>query len=258
MDILNMLNAFNETKTPIKPENIETDDVTLPFLIPIIHNEVSKVAKFVDIKENMINFKTVGRIKQAISKIKNRDIDLVIDSNGGDVCAVKMICETLMMYKKKHPSNKIRAYVMYTALSGATLISLCADELYLSDYAHLGLVDPHVLDVSKYDILNLMNKKESAWDISYIIESKIINSFELIKKLLDTIIDNNTKYTSNKTIIIETLTDGKVHSAGFTIDDLEKIGIKRDGDIPERIYTFFEEQKNQIEKKADFVTKLLT
>jgi hypothetical protein len=190
--------------------------------------------------------------------LKNRDIDLVIDSNGGDVCAVKMICETLITYRKKNTENKIRAYVMYTALSGATLIALCADELYLSDYAHLGLVDPQVFDVSKYDIANLMTKKDSAWDISYIIESKIANASELIDKLLDKIINNNIKYNPTKDLIIKNLTEGKVHGAGFTVDDLKSIGIRPDGDIPERIYKFFEQQKIKNEKKADFVTKMLT
>ncbi len=235
---------------PVKKENV---------VIPIIHNEVSQLSKYLDIKEPQINFKTLTRVKDIIYDTKNKDIDLLIDSNGGEINAAKMICDTLMTYKKLFPENKIRAYVEYSALSAATLIALCADELYLSDYAHMGLVDPQVFGFSNKELNEATYQKgSSCWDITHALKIRSDFNTKLIKRLLNNILSKNSKYSSRKNDIIENLIDGEVHGAGFTVDDLESFGISRDGTVPDEIAVKFEANKTEHQtRNTNLITSLI-
>lgn len=235
---------------PVKKENV---------VIPIIHNEVSQLSKYLDIKEPQINFKTLTRVKDIIYDTKNKDIDLLIDSNGGEINAAKMICDTLMTYKKLYPENKIRAYVEYSALSAATLIALCADELYLSDYAHMGLVDPQVFGFSNKELNEATYQKgSSCWDITHALKIRSDFNTKLIKRLLNNILSKNSKYSSRKDDIIENLVDGEVHGAGFTVDDLESFGISRDDHVPDEIAVKFEESRyKHKETNTNLITSLI-
>lgn len=67
------------------------------------------------------------------------DLDLIIDSGGGDIgMAVKIaeICE--------HYSHKFTVIVPFLAKSAATIIALSADDLILGKVGELGPIDPQV------------------------------------------------------------------------------------------------------------------
>jgi hypothetical protein len=69
----------------------------------------------------------------------NSDIDLVIESPGGDPNAAETLVHTLLS-KTRH----LRVVVPQAAKSAATLISLAADEIMMSDTSELGPIDPQV------------------------------------------------------------------------------------------------------------------
>ena len=243
--IMNVLN------TPISNEE-KTEENTETVIIPIIHNEVSELSKYLNIKEQMINNKTLERIKNIILNKSNKDIHILLETNGGDMCSTKMICDTLLTYKRLNPQNKIKAYVRQSALSGGTLIALCADELYLSDYAHLGCVDPQLYGFS----LNELDGNLS-WDISKILQKKSKFSTELIVQILNKILENSI-YKENKMVIMEKLLSSKVHGAGLTVSELEEIGIKRTDNIPENMREKFNVEKNKHDKNnTTVITKCI-
>lgn len=244
--ILGGLSSEPKKETDFTVENNTDNCDNSKIMIPIIHNKVSQIAKFADIKEPCINFGTLERVKKELYNARDKDIDLLIDTNGGDLNAVKMICDTLHTYKRKYPENKIRAYVQYLALSGGTLIALCADELYLSDYAHLGLVDPQILGMSYDNIKDVIRAKNSnAWDVTHILSSMAADSHSLVDRLLFRILAKNPKYYPKMEGIREHLLKCGVHGAGITVTELEGIGIIRDGDIPPEIDSLFGAKRSE-------------
>lgn len=246
-----MFKMFTSTKTQedsSSDSETESDfivesmpEIKTPVVISILHDEASSIYRASGIGEKSINFKTVERIKQIIYITKNRDVDLLINTSGGCIASTKQICETLLIYKKKYPNNKIRAYIQHKALSGGTLIALCADELYMSDYCHMGLTDPQICGLSLSDITSVIDiKNEKAWDFYYTLKNMSDRSFKLCTQLLTKILESNPKYVSSKENIIKSLlNDDLPHGGGFTIDEFELIGIVRNGDIPERINKLF-------------------
>ena len=218
--------------------------IKIPIVISILHNEVSSIYRAAGIGEKSINPKTVERVKQIIYKTENRDIDLLINTSGGCLASTKQICETLLIYKKKYPDNKIRAYIQYRALSGGTLIALCADELYMSDYCHMGLVDPQICGLSLTDITSVIDiKNEKAWDFYYTLKNMSDRSVKLCTQILTKVLESNSKYLNSKENIIKFLLNDELpHGGGFTIEECMSIGITRNGDIPDKINKLFDSE----------------
>jgi hypothetical protein len=67
------------------------------------------------------------------------NVDLIIESPGGDPNAAETLVHTLLS-KTKH----LRVVVPQAAKSAATLISLAADEILMSDTSELGPIDPQI------------------------------------------------------------------------------------------------------------------
>ena len=275
MNILNMFapmkinnsKSDSDSESESEPDSesdyvIDTSCTTnIPIVISILHDEVSSIFRTAGIGETSINSKTVERIKKIIYKTKNRDIDLLINTSGGNLGSTKQICETFLIYKKKYPNNKIRAYIQDKALSGGTFIALCADELYMSDYCHLSLTEPYICDLYLSDITSVIDiKNTKAWDFFYILKKKSERALKLCTHLLTKILESNSKYLNSKQNIIKSLLNDEFeHSDGLTIDDCELIGIVRNGDIPERINKLFDsEYLIANPKKTGFVDLLTT
>ncbi|WP_436664379.1 SDH family Clp fold serine proteinase [Alicyclobacillus acidoterrestris] len=70
---------------------------------------------------------------------KDCDVDFMLQSPGGDPNAAEMLINTLLS-KARH----IRMIIPQSAKSAATMISLAADEIVMSDTSELGPIDPQV------------------------------------------------------------------------------------------------------------------
>ncbi|SDZ04379.1 hypothetical protein [Thermoactinomyces sp. DSM 45892] len=70
---------------------------------------------------------------------KDSDVDFIIQSPGGDPNAAEIIVHTLLS-RTKH----LRVVVPQAAKSAATLVSLAADEIVMSNTSELGPIDPQV------------------------------------------------------------------------------------------------------------------
>ena len=76
---------------------------------------------------------------EVLSNVKERELDLIIHSGGGDPDAAEAIVDYLRS-KFVH----IRVFVPVSAMSAATMIALSADEIVLGRHSHLGPIDLQV------------------------------------------------------------------------------------------------------------------
>ncbi|MBN1223739.1 MAG: hypothetical protein JXB23_10845 [Candidatus Aminicenantes bacterium] len=86
-------------------------------------------------------------------------LDLIIHTPGGDYEASKRIISYL------HSTYRhIRVFVPHLAMSGGTLITCAADEIYMGPYSSLGPTDPQVLLGRNYIPVNaILNEFEQAF-----------------------------------------------------------------------------------------------
>lgn len=66
-------------------------------------------------------------------------IDLVLESGGGDPNAAEVLASSLLA-----KADHLRIFIPQAAKSAATLLSLAADEIVMSDTSELGPIDPQV------------------------------------------------------------------------------------------------------------------
>jgi hypothetical protein len=90
--------------------------------------------------ESAINREDIAPFSEMVAGLdKDSEVDLMIQSPGGDPNAAEIIVHTLLA-KTKH----LRVIVPQAAKSAATLVSLAADEIMMSDTSELGPIDPQV------------------------------------------------------------------------------------------------------------------
>lgn len=78
---------------------------------------------------------------------RDSDVDLMIQSPGGDPNAAEIIVHTLFS-RTKH----LRVVVPQAAKSAATLVTLAADEILMSDTSELGPIDPQITIPTSYGL----------------------------------------------------------------------------------------------------------
>jgi len=81
-------------------------------------------------------------------------IDLILHTPGGLVLAAEQIAHALVERK-----GKVTVLVPHYAMSGGTLIALCADEIVMDPNAVLGPVDPQIGDMPAASIVKLLELK---------------------------------------------------------------------------------------------------
>ncbi len=77
---------------------------------------------------------------EAVSNIRETELDLVIHSSGGSAEAAEAIIEYL-----RQRFNHIRAIVPVSAMSAATMMCLSADEIVMGQHSQLGPIDPQFI-----------------------------------------------------------------------------------------------------------------
>jgi len=75
---------------------------------------------------------------EAVHGLAKGPLDLILHSPGGDQNAA----ETLMKYLRDQGFGPIRAIVPISAMSAATMMALCCDEVLMGHHSQLGPIDP--------------------------------------------------------------------------------------------------------------------
>ncbi|WP_028776203.1 SDH family Clp fold serine proteinase [Shimazuella kribbensis] len=115
--------------------------------------------------ESAITREDIAPFSEMVTALdKDSDVDLMIQSPGGDPNAAEIIVHTLLA-KTKH----LRVVVPQAAKSAATLVSLAADEILMSNTSELGPIDPQVTI-------------PTAFGLAFRPAQAFLNGLEMIKK----------------------------------------------------------------------------
>lgn len=215
-------------------------------VIEIIHD--TNKSDYFSSGDNSISQKTFSKIQETLSQTSAKDIDIILNTNGGDLLSTKAICEALLTYKSLNPENKIRVYVPFKATSGGTFITFVADELYLNDYAVLSPVDPQIQTFfgtfGRSDLSATSTNNESTlYNLFAIYKSNISRSYELTLSMFARYRDSKAPtYSKHKDLF---LTSGRLHSDYFTVGELKQLDFKIDGTVDQDIMKIY---KNSFEK----------
>lgn len=210
------------------------------------------IIKIICPEEEKINWGFELEIKKILSKTSNKNINLILESNGGNFTTGMQICNTLYIYKKLNPQSKIKVYVPSHSLSAGTLIALMADELYLNDYAFLSPVDVQIMFEQSYYSVNeiieysedenskVMNLEHNSLIMACCAKRYINASIKCFNKF---IFHNCNKYNpKTRKIIIDKFVRTKLpHSISFDKEDIEESGIKINGNVPIQIIEIYEQ-----------------
>ena len=82
----------------------------------------------------------VQGLMEAVSNIRERELDFIIHSPGGSAEAAESIVEYL-----RQRFDHIRVFVPVAAMSAATMMALAADELVMGQHSQLGPIDPQFI-----------------------------------------------------------------------------------------------------------------
>lgn len=96
--------------------------------------------------QNAITREDIAPFSELVGSLEHgSDVDFMIQSPGGDPNAAETIVNTLLS-KTRH----LRIIVPQAAKSAATMISLAADEILMSDTSELGPIDPQIPLMTAY------------------------------------------------------------------------------------------------------------
>jgi ATP-dependent protease ClpP protease subunit len=82
----------------------------------------------------------VAFMNSAYGLDKNKGLDLILHTPGGDVAAT----ESIVNYLYSIFGNNIRVIVPHMAMSGGTMIALSAKEIIMGNHSDLGPIDPQI------------------------------------------------------------------------------------------------------------------
>jgi hypothetical protein len=174
--------------------------------------------------------------------IKNTDydeLDIIINSIGGDIFSCDSIVNILLSYK-----GIKTAYIPYYAFSAASVIAFSCDKMYIDKFAQLGPVDPQIsvslnndsdeeyIPVKTLIKMNRRGVLNKELMISYY-EGKLLydDGIRMFKKIL------GNKYEPKiKNKMVNEFCSGKYpHSRPFNVADLRNMGLNFNTNIPKDI-----------------------
>lgn len=213
----------------------------------------------------LINENTVNYIRNQIVNKNDKDILLLLNTYGGDVYCIFKCISLLNIYKMNNKKNKIKGYVKNYSYSGGTILALFCDELYMSDYAFLGPIDPqiNVIDnsvrVSYLELKKLIENKSTNDEEILIQNIKMEKTTTFLESEVKKILSLHPKYNVYSEDILKIMMNPPDHHYFYSVSDLEIMNIHRDGKIPEKLeYEFksltdekleiqlFSEEKDQV------------
>lgn len=113
--------------------------LTLPLIQEIEKERTATLVAF--ICDSPITLTTAHRLNKIVRKTKIENLDLLVNSSGGDLDSAAKIVKLL-----RENCKKLSVVVPFYAKSAASLLAISADELVMCKGADLGPVDPQVRD----------------------------------------------------------------------------------------------------------------
>jgi ATP-dependent protease ClpP protease subunit len=150
------------------------------------------------------------------------DIVIFIDTCGGEVGSVKMICDAIKTFKKKF-SGKCIVIIQEKAFSGGTIIALSADEIMMNDYSLISKIDPQLMGIAiKHFDLDDTDKGL----INNILSGLARDGYGTMDAIINDHIKPQHDPDAFKNIINELLLSDSLHGHTYNKEACEKMGLK--------------------------------
>src|SRR4029453_19429928 len=106
-------------------------------------------------------------------------IDIVLHTPGGLVLAAMQIARAVEAHKAK-----VTVFVPVYAMSGGTLIALCANEIVLGEFSMLGPIDPQIAGLPAASIVRARQAKpvENVFDLTLVLADMSEKAVSQVKR----------------------------------------------------------------------------
>ena len=164
-------------------------------------------------------------------------IDLIIHTPGGLLLAAEQIANAL----KAHPA-KVSVMVPHFAMSGGTLITLAADEIYMDPNAVLGPIDPQISNYPAASIIKAVGQKttDEVDDKTLIMADIGEKATRQVRQTITRLLEHKLP-TEDAHKLAETLSSGQwTHDYPIKVDEAKEMGLPVTVEVPEQVYDLME------------------
>lgn len=155
-----------------------------------------------------------------LNKIQGRQIDLLVETNGGATDATEKICSLL-----RQATDNLRVIVPRRAKSNGTVISLCGSTILMGFQSELGPIDPSIFNVPAEFIVNAEPGSFNQIELQYA-KSVRLQTSKLATSLLKTGMMSNCTDAEIEDTVRKLSTKEHYHSHGSSIDADEAARLK--------------------------------
>ncbi|MDY6864622.1 MAG: ATP-dependent Clp protease proteolytic subunit [Halobacteriota archaeon] len=187
-----------------------------------------------------IDVEDAESILRAIREAKDRPIDLIIHSPGGELHASIQIARAL----KNHPA-RTRAIIPHYSMSGGTLIALATDEIIMDKDAVIGPIDPQIGDMLRGTfpapswIEVAEQKGDKADDATLVISDISKKALELMRIVAEEMLKDRFKDKDDLERIVNNLVSGKmIHCYPISASEAKSLGLNIKTDFPDEVHEF--------------------
>ncbi len=189
------------------------------------------IYRFIDIEDS-------EEILRAIRQTPpNQPIAMILHTPGGLMLAASQIALAL----KRHPAKKI-VIIPHYAMSGGTLISLAADEIWMDPDAVLGPVDPQLTwQGGQYpapSLIKVVKEKgpEKVSDQTLVMADIAEKALNQTKNLVTKLLENKLTQEQIEKAVQKLVMGTYTHDWPITAEDLKELGLKIRTELPTEIY----------------------
>ena len=164
-------------------------------------------------------------------------IDLIIHTPGGLLLAAEQIANAL----KAHPA-KVSVMVPHFAMSGGTLITLAADEIYMDPNAVLGPIDPQISKYPAASIIKAVGQKtvDEVDDETLIMADIGEKAIRQVRQTITRLVEDKLAEAEAQKLA-ETLSSGQwTHDYPIKFDEAKDMGLPVTVEVPEQVYDLME------------------
>jgi len=164
-------------------------------------------------------------------------IDLIIHTPGGLLLAAEQIANAL----KAHPA-KVSVMVPHFAMSGGTLITLAADEIYMDPNAVLGPIDPQISKYPAASIIKAVGQKtvDEVDDETLIMADIGEKAIRQVRQTITRLVEDKLAEADAQKLA-ETLSSGQwTHDYPIKFDEAQEMGLPVTVEVPEQVYDLME------------------
>jgi len=191
------------------------------------------VYQFIDVED-------AEEILRGIREAKERPVDLIMHTPGGQLHASIQIARALKNHKAR-----TRVFVPHYSMSGGTIIALAAQEIVMDRDASLGPIDPQIGDLLRGVFpapawVHVAEKKGlQAEDTTLVISDISQRALDFMRGVARELLDEKFADKDKLNQVIEKLIGGlMVHSQPISASEAKELGLPVSTELPNEVHEF--------------------